>query len=90
MLRWGLLGTGFISNATAEAIGASDGSVIRAIAGRNPDAVAEFQNKYDIPVAAHGFDDVINNLEIDVIYIGVPNHVHHTLSIAAAKQGNFV
>jgi predicted dehydrogenase len=90
MLRWGLLGPGFITDATAAAIDASDGSMIRTIAGRNPEGVAAFQKKYDIPIASVGFDEVIADPEIDAVYIGLPNHVHHTLTIAAAKQGKAV
>ncbi|MEM5493189.1 Gfo/Idh/MocA family oxidoreductase [Hoeflea sp. AS16] len=90
MLHWGLLGTGFITHKTAMAIGASDGSVIRTIAGRKPESLADFQRKYAIPEISVGYDDVLDDPQIDVVYIGLPNHVHHTLTIAAAQKGKAV
>ncbi|MEY8119781.1 Gfo/Idh/MocA family protein [Falsihalocynthiibacter sp. BN13B15] len=90
MLRWGLLGTGFITHKTAKAIAASNGSTIRTIAGRNSDAVDAFQKEYSIPTVSYGYDEILADPEIDVVYIGLPNHVHHTLTIAAAKAGKAV
>ncbi len=90
MLRWGLLGTGFITHKTAEAINASTGSMIHTIAGRNSEAVKTFQQQYAIPNASFGYDDVLADPDIDAVYIGLPNHVHHTLTIAAAKAGKAV
>ena len=40
MLRWAILGTGFISNTVVTAIGQSDGSRVELVAGRNAERVA--------------------------------------------------
>ena len=63
----------------------SDESMIHTIAGRRPEALAEFQSKYDIPNTSVGCEDVLADPEIDAVYIGLPNHVYHTLTIAAAQ-----
>lgn len=90
MLRWGMLGTGFISNTVANAIKASDGSRIEAVAGRNEEALTAFQNAHDIPRQIVGYDAIVADPNIDVVYIGLPNHVHHKLTINASANGKAV
>jgi len=90
MLKWAILGTGFISNAVARAIQHSDGSELWTVAGRKPDAVQAFQKQFSIPNHSIGYDDALNDPAVDVAYIGLPNHVHHTLTAQAAAQGKAV
>ena len=90
MLRWGILGTGFISHKMIEAVQASNGSSLHTIAGRKPDQVAEFQSKYDFPHISIGYDDVLADPDVDAVYIGLPNHIHHVLTKAAAEAGKAV
>ncbi len=87
MLRWGILGTGFISNKMIEAVKASNGSTLHTIAGRQKHALDQFQTAHGFVKQSLGYEDVMADPEVDAIYIGVPNHVHHTLSLAAAVQG---
>ncbi len=48
MLRWAILGTGFISNTVIEAIALSDGSRADVMAGRNTQKIADFQHRHGI------------------------------------------
>lgn len=90
MLRWAIIGTGFISNKVIEAIGQSDGSTVAVIAGRNAQILSEFQVAHDIERQAVGYDDVLQDNNIDAVYIGLPNHVHHTVTLQAAENGKAV
>lgn len=90
LLRWAILGTGFISNAMIEAVAQSAGSTVSAIAGRNPDALADFCARHTIERSFVGFDEVLADPDIDAVYIGLPNHVHADLTIAAAAAGKAV
>jgi len=89
MLRWAILGTGFISNTVIEAIGLSNGSSVELIAGRDPAKVADFQHRHGIPRAA-GYGDAIADSDIDAVYIGLPNHQHSPYVIAANQVGKAV
>ena len=89
MLRWAILGTGFISNTVADAIAASDGSRVDLIAGRNPDKLADFQNRHGI-TRSGSYDEAIADPDIDAVYIGLPNHQHHRFAIAASEAGKAV
>lgn len=90
MLRWGILGTGFISKTVIEAIKASDGSRLEMIAGRNAERVSAFQEEHGIPRASLGYEEILSDPEIDAVYIGLPNHVHHSTTIRAAENGKAV
>jgi len=90
MLRWGVLGTGFISHTMIEAIKLSECSCVEAIGGRNKASLDEFQKQYSIP---RSFIDPMEMLEdptIDIVYIGLPNHLHHSITKAAAENGKAV
>ncbi len=90
MLRWAIIGTGFISNKVIEAIGHSDGSTVAVIAGRNAQRLSDFQQTHDIPSHAVGYDAVLQDPDIDAVYIGLPNHVHHTVTLQASENGKAV
>jgi predicted dehydrogenase len=89
VLRWAILGTGFISNTVVDAIAASDGSQVDLIASRNPDKLADFQQRHGI-ARSSSYDDAIADPDIDVVYIGLPNHQHHRFAMTASEAGKAV
>ncbi len=89
-LNWAIFGTGFISNKVIDGIARSDGSQVQVIAGRKPEVLTKFQAAHGIPMISTHYGAVLADPSIDVIYIGLPNHVHHTLTAAAAKAGKAV
>jgi predicted dehydrogenase len=89
-LRWAVVGTGFISSTMIEAIEQSGSSRVDLIAGRNADVLAEHLHRYSIPRSTLSFDEAVSDPEIDAVYIGLPNHVHHEVTLAAAAAGKAV
>lgn len=87
MLNWAIHGTGFISHAMVTAIAASNCSRVHTIIGRNPETLAEFQTQYAIPNTSSNAAQTLANPEINAVYIALPNHVHHTATIAASNAG---
>lgn len=90
MLRWGILGTSFISNTMATAINGSAGSEIRAVSGRDGERLAAFAREHGIARTHSSIDAVIDDPEVDVVYVGLPNHLHHDAVIKAARSGKAV
>ncbi|KAF3354217.1 Exosome complex component ski6 [Verticillium dahliae VDG1] len=90
MLRWGILGTGFISHTVAKAIENSTGSTIQAIFGRNPDNLRAFADKYNVASRYDTLESILGDDEVDVVYIGLASHVHAEAIIAAAKRGKAI
>lgn len=90
MLRWAILGTGFISRTVVEAIAGSEDSHIVVVAGRDPDRLATFQSDLSISRGTTSYSEAINDPEVDAVYIGLPNHKHHELAIEAAAAGKAI
>ncbi|GGQ11127.1 Gfo/Idh/MocA family protein [Shewanella litoralis] len=90
MINWGILGTSFISGVMADAIKAQGQSQIYAVAGRNTTTLAEFATQYNIAHQFTDFDALINDPLVDVIYIALPNHLHHEYVIKAANAGKAI
>lgn len=90
MLRWGILGTSFISDTMAGAIERSRASRITAVAGRDEGRLATFAARHGITRTYTDIEPLLADSDVDVVYVGLPNHVHHEAVIAAARAGKAV
>ncbi|KAF5723981.1 hypothetical protein FMUND_1302 [Fusarium mundagurra] len=90
VLRWGMLGTSFISDVVARSILASQNSTISAVFGRNEDRLTAFADKHGIAERYTSIDELLDKAEIDVVYVGLPNHMHTPAVLAAAKRGKAI
>lgn len=89
-LRWGLLGTGRINQAVIGPIRKSKNSQLMAVASRNHDKVEKYANTWKIPHFYTGYDALISDPNIDVIYNSLPNRLHAEWSIKAIEMGKHV
>ncbi|MCX8507424.1 MAG: Gfo/Idh/MocA family oxidoreductase [Rhodobacteraceae bacterium] len=87
MLRWGLLGTSFISQTMARAITASPGSCLTAAAGRDAGRLQAFCAGHAIAHAHQDYAALIADSAVDVVYVGLPNHLHRPVTELAAAAG---
>src|SRR5688572_8637776 len=93
LLRWGILGTSFISHTVVAAIQSSPASTVVSVFGRDEARLAAFADKYGIH-ARHSssvealLDDT--NAQVDVVYVGLPSHLHAEATMAAAKRGKAI
>lgn len=85
--QWGIIGLGDIANSFAESF-QQDNSQLAAVASRSLDKAELFAQKYQIPKAYGSFDALLDDQEIDIIYIAVPNrqHIQHILKALAAGK----
>tara|TARA_R110000868_G_scaffold77983_6_gene222960 strand:- start:204 stop:1190 length:987 start_codon:yes stop_codon:yes gene_type:complete len=90
LTRWGLLGTSFISETMVSAIQASSSSEALAIASRTQENANRFADRFSIPKRYSDFDALLADNDIDVVYIGLPNHLHKEWIIRAAIAGKHI
>lgn len=76
IIKWGILGTSHISEVMASAIQESQTSQLVAIGSRSIFKAQQFAEKFSIPKIFDHYQDLLNDAEIDVVYIGLPNHLH--------------
>lgn len=90
MQRWGILGTSFISETVAAQIIANQDSQLQAVAGRTQQTLDQFAETFSIPDRYTDYQALIDDENVDIVYIGLPNHVHHQYLIKALAAGKHV
>jgi len=89
-VRWGILGAGNISNTFAKAVLTLPNAELVAVAARNLDSAKEFAKKYDVPKAYGAYLEMVEDSEIDAIYIATPHSHHHEHMMLCLEHGKHV
>ncbi len=90
-VRWGVLGCADIAvTKVIPAMKASSMSHVTAIASRSGDRARATAEALGIPVAHGSYRDLLDDEEIEAVYIPLPNHLHAEWAIAAAEAGKHV
>ncbi len=63
---------------------------ITGIASRSHEKSKSLSKQFDIPVAFETYQALIESPQIDMVYIPLPNHLHHKWIIEAAKAGKHI
>ncbi len=88
-LRWGILGTGMIARKFAGELPESGTGVLAATASRALDKAEEFVR--DFEGRAHGsYDELLEDVDVDAVYISLPNGMHKEWSIKTMEAGKHV
>ncbi len=86
----GLIGSQFISTIHAEALRSVPDAEVVAVMSPTPGHAEDFARKYDIPHYFTALDQLLAMDEIHMVAIGVPNHLHCDVTLAAATAGKHV
>jgi D-xylose 1-dehydrogenase (NADP+, D-xylono-1,5-lactone-forming) len=84
--RWGIISTANIGRkAMIPALQASPMAEVTAVASRDARRAQQFARELYIPKAYGSYQALLDDPEIDVVYIPLPNHLHKPWSIKAAE-----
>lgn len=90
-LRWGVISTANIGRwAVNPAIQASNNGELLAVASRHPDMAQDFATKWNIPRHFGNYADLLDDPEVDAVYIPLPNSLHCEWVIRAAHAGKHI
>jgi predicted dehydrogenase len=90
-VRWGVLGNaGIAVNKVIPAMQASELSRVEAIASRSEERARVTADRLGIPTSYGSYEDLLDDPEIEAVYIPLPNHLHAEWSMAAARAGKHV
>lgn len=89
-IKWGIISTGNISRRFADALGSLPGAELMAVASRNLESANQFAEKHNIPKAYASYQELADDLDIDVVYIGTPHTFHLENSVMCMKKGKSV
>ena len=76
MVQWGILGTGFIAGEFATGLKYLRDARLVGVASRTESNATAFAKRFNIPNAYDRYEDLVNDSDIDVIYVATPNHLH--------------
>jgi len=88
-LRWGFLSAGGIATAVADDFRIA-GINIQAVGARDLAKANEFADKFGIPNRHQGYDALVNDPEVDAVYISTPHPWHHQHALLALNAGKHV
>lgn len=90
VLNWGLLSTARINRSLIPPIKNSERNELVAVASRDVDKAKAYAKKWEIPTAFGSYQAMLEDSDIDVIYISLPNSLHAEWAIQAAESGKHV
>ena len=88
-----LVGLGsYAKNQLAVGLAQADNCYLAGIVTGTPSKAEEWSKKYNIPQKNiynyQNFDQIANNKDIDIVYVVLPNSMHHEFVIRAARAGD--
>ena len=92
MVRFGIIGTNWISGDFIEAIKITEGAEVKAVYSRKRETAEEFVKKYNIENCRifTDLEKMAESEEIDAVYVGSPNSLHSSQSILCLKNKKHV
>lgn len=88
--RWGVLGPGGIAEDWVSALHRHTDQRVLAVASRSADRSAAFAARHGIPRHYEGQDALLQDPDVDVVYIAAPHAQHHPLALATIAAGKHV
>ena len=89
-IKWGILSTGHISKKFADALAILPDAELSAVASRDLETAQKFAEKYNVPKAYGTYEELADDPDIDVIYIGTPHTFHLENSVLCMRKGKAV
>jgi predicted dehydrogenase len=90
ILNWGILGTARINRALISPLRTSPRNRLLAVASRDGSHAQQYAAENEIERSYEGYDALLADPDIDVVYIPLPNTLHVEWSIKAAAAGKHV
>lgn len=87
-VTWGIIGCGAVAEQkSGPAFQKSANSSLLAVMRRNSDKAKDFAERHGVPLWYDNVDDLLNNSEINAVYIATPPASHLELTLRAIEAG---
>jgi dihydrodiol dehydrogenase / D-xylose 1-dehydrogenase (NADP) len=84
-INWGILGAGGIAHRFVEALNSLDDAVVTAVGSRSLERADAFGNECHIPKCYGSYQDLVNDAEVDIIYIATRHPDHKAAALLSLK-----
>ena len=90
-VKWGVMGTADIARgATIPGMQQAENCELYAIAGRRMEKAKQYQETFGFRKAYEGYEALLNDPEVEAVYVPLPNDLHAAWSIRALQAGKHV
>jgi predicted dehydrogenase len=89
-VRWGIVGPGRIADKVVRDVPLVEGATAVAVASRSADRAAAFASRHDIPRTHDSYRAIVDDPDVDVLYIATPHPQHRAVALAALRAGKAV
>lgn len=89
-IRWGILGAGSIARKFATGLNDLPDTELRAVGSRTLAKADAFADEFGIPVRHDSYEALVNDADIDAIYVATPHSFHKEHSLLCMAQGKAV
>jgi predicted dehydrogenase len=90
VLRWGIISTGIIAHTLARSLSKSETGKLVAVASRSQEAASSFGREFELPHAHGSYEELLENPDVDVVYIATPHPSHAEWAVQAARAKKHV
>lgn len=87
--NWAILGTGIIGREMAAALNEVNGEIY-AVGDINLEKAQEFAEEFKVTNVYNDCDEMIENPNVDIVYIATPHNLHYEYLLKAVKNGKHV
>lgn len=87
--NWGIVGTGWIGNDMAKALIEEHGSIYGVCSGTLENALT-FKEKYNVSYVFNNLDEMLEDTNIDIVYIATPHNMHYEMIKKALLKNKHV
>lgn len=89
-IGFGIIGCGGIARKFAQDIRRVPGTFLQAVASRSQEKAVQFKNEHGAVQAYEGYEHILTDNEVKVVYIATPHHLHYNNARAALMAGKAV
>lgn len=89
-IKWGILGPGWISSKFAADLAFAAGAELVAVGGRNLEKSEKFAKQFNIPRAYGSVDELAQDAEVDIVYVGTLHPIHKENVLELLRAGKAV
>jgi predicted dehydrogenase len=89
-LRWGIIGTGSIAHQFARGLAHSRTGRLVAVGSRRRETAEEFGDEFNVAHRHAGYDALLDDADVEAVYIATPHPFHAEWAVAAAEAGKHI
>lgn len=89
-MNWGIIATGRISGSFAEGLKALPDATLLGVASRSQESADRFGDKFQVPRRYDSYEALVEDPDIEVIYIGTPHPMHYENALLCLNGGKHV